>query len=113
MIGWPADALMRPALDTEITARGLRRRVALRGELDMDTAPEVERILEAVADRGNEVLLDLSGLTFMDSTGVRALLHGRNVCSERGCRFVLSRKMHVRVQELLSLTEVFDSLSVT
>ena len=44
MIGWPVDALMRPALDTEITARSLRRRVALRGELDMDTAPEVERI---------------------------------------------------------------------
>ena len=46
-------------------------RVVLRGELDLATAPRLE---QALADAGADVLLDLRGLTFMDSTGVRLLL---------------------------------------
>jgi len=46
-------------------------RLALRGELDLATAG---RLQEAIPDGGDDVLLDLRGLTFMDSTGVRALL---------------------------------------
>jgi anti-sigma B factor antagonist len=46
-------------------------RLTLRGELDLGTAPQLE---QALADANGEVLLDLRGLTFMDSTGVRLLL---------------------------------------
>ena len=46
-------------------------RLTLRGELDLGTA---ERLEQALADAEGEVLLDLRGLTFMDSTGVRVLL---------------------------------------
>jgi anti-anti-sigma factor len=46
-------------------------RLTLRGELDLGTAEQLER---ALADAGDDVVLDLRGLTFMDSTGVRALL---------------------------------------
>jgi len=46
-------------------------RLTLRGELDLATA---ERLEQALADTDGEVLLDLRGLTFMDSTGVRVLL---------------------------------------
>ena len=46
-------------------------RVTLRGELDLGSAPQLEQALGATNGR---VVLDLSGLTFMDSTGVRVLL---------------------------------------
>jgi anti-anti-sigma factor len=46
-------------------------RLTLRGELDLGTAEQLER---ALADAGDDVVLDLRGLTFMDSTGVRMLL---------------------------------------
>jgi anti-anti-sigma factor len=46
-------------------------RVTLRGELDLGTAERLER---ALANADGEILLDLRGLTFMDSTGVRVLL---------------------------------------
>jgi anti-sigma B factor antagonist len=52
---------------------GGMRRVSLRGELDMIGAPEVEARLRDLAQEGTDVRLDLSGLTFMDSTGVRVL----------------------------------------
>jgi anti-anti-sigma factor len=46
-------------------------RLTLRGELDLGSAAQLER---ALADADGDVVLDLRGLTFMDSTGVRVLL---------------------------------------
>ncbi len=46
-------------------------RLTLRGELDLGTAARLE---QALAEADGDVLLDLRGLTFMDSTGVRVLL---------------------------------------
>jgi anti-anti-sigma factor len=49
--------------------------IALTGELDLATAPEVEGELKRVeATDASAIILDLSGLTFMDSTGVRFIL---------------------------------------
>jgi anti-anti-sigma factor len=63
-----------PDLDFDLTVgrdEGGAYRLTLRGELDLGTA---ERLEQALADTDGEVLLDLRGLTFMDSTGVRVLL---------------------------------------
>ena len=46
-------------------------RLTLRGELDLATAARLE---QALAAAGDDVVLDLRDLTFMDSTGVRVLL---------------------------------------
>jgi anti-anti-sigma factor len=48
-------------------------RLVLRGELDMVGGPEVIARLAELERSGRPVRLDLSGLTFMDSTGVGIL----------------------------------------
>src|SRR5882724_11094784 len=48
-------------------------RLALRGELDMTSSPELSARLDELGRAGSAVHLDLTGLTFMDSTGVRVL----------------------------------------
>ena len=49
--------------------------VALTGELDLSTAAQVESALAEAEEKGPERLeLDLRGLTFMDSTGLRVVL---------------------------------------
>jgi anti-sigma B factor antagonist len=61
-------------LDFDLTVareEGGATRLTLRGELDLATAARLE---QALAQSGEDVLLDLRGLTFMDSTGVRVLL---------------------------------------
>ena len=45
------------------------------GELDMSTAPELEEAL--VACDGNQPLVDLTALTFIDSSGLHVLLKNR------------------------------------
>jgi anti-anti-sigma factor len=50
-------------------------RLAVRGELDLATAPEFEAAVGAHLQAGRPVLVDLAELVFLDSTGVRSLHH--------------------------------------
>jgi anti-anti-sigma factor len=56
---------------------GDRARVALSGELDLGTSGRLERCLADLFARREPVLLDLRELTFMDVTGLCALLKAR------------------------------------
>jgi anti-sigma B factor antagonist len=46
------------------------------GELDIATAPKLERALRDGRQPGDEVVLDLGGLEFVDSTGLRVIVKG-------------------------------------
>ena len=62
-------------LEIEVEANGLEYRVRLRGELDLDTAALVrEALADAELTGPDWIVVDLSGLEFIDSTGVQALL---------------------------------------
>ena len=63
--------------DLEVVRNGGRARVAVRGELDLGTSGRLERCLAELLAAGEPVLLDLRELTFMDSTGLCALLKAR------------------------------------
>lgn len=60
------------------------RIIECKGELDIATAPEVENIARGLVDQGaSRLRLDWSGLTFMDSTGIRLLLEIVALCRDR------------------------------
>jgi anti-sigma B factor antagonist len=63
--------------DVQIERGTGRARVAVRGELDLGTTGRLERCLAELFERREPVLLDLRELTFMDSTGLCALLKAR------------------------------------
>jgi anti-sigma B factor antagonist len=51
------------------------RVIAVSGELDLSTAPELERPLEAAVDGGETpVLIDLAKCEFIDSTGIALIV---------------------------------------
>jgi anti-sigma B factor antagonist len=81
-------------------------RILLRGELDVST---VSRFNAALADAGirhsHTLIVDLSELTFMDSTGLSAVLVGEMHARTRGQRFAIVRGPR-HVQELFRLTGV-------
>ena len=62
---------------------------SLRGELDLATAPELERLLEERG--GDEVVVDLRALEFMDSSGVRVLVAGHALAGREGGRLAIVR----------------------
>jgi anti-sigma B factor antagonist len=47
--------------------------VTIMGEVDLETAPELERRLVEVAERGTPVVVDLGECSYMDSSGFRTL----------------------------------------
>ncbi len=52
-----------------------RTRVEIAGELDLTSGGELqEAVRRAVEEGGEELLVDLGGVTFMDSAGLGALL---------------------------------------
>jgi anti-anti-sigma factor len=56
-----------------------------RGELDLATAPDMEKqVLSACREGRRIVVVDLRELTFMDSTGVRTIVAAHQVAEESG-----------------------------
>jgi anti-sigma B factor antagonist len=83
--------------------------VALRGELDIADAASVAAALAAVATRKPEIIVDLAGLEFIDSSGVAALARGRKHARHAGGDLAVAapRQQVLRVLTLTRLIEVF------
>lgn len=84
--------------------------VAMEGELDMANAPALQNAIESEELAAPEiVVLDLQGLTFIDSTGLRVILTARELCRRRGQEFAVTPGS-AQVQRLLSVTGVGEHL---
>jgi anti-anti-sigma factor len=82
------------------------RLLRLTGELDMAGVDRFERLL--TADQHSEAatfVIDLRGLTFIDSSGLRALIMADEQVRAEGGRFVVVRGTE-RVNEVLEMTGV-------
>jgi anti-sigma B factor antagonist len=65
-------------LVVEDRAQDGRHTLMLAGELDLATASDLDAsILRACRDGAKQVVLDLSDLVFVDSTGLRAVIAAR------------------------------------
>ncbi|MBO1420243.1 STAS domain-containing protein [Streptomyces sp. FH025] len=73
--------------------------------------PALRRALAAALESHREVVLDLSEVTFMDCTGLGALVRARNQADRSGARLVL-RGAGRRVVRLLKLTGLHRRLAV-
>jgi anti-sigma B factor antagonist len=69
----------------------------LSGEVDMGTASRLEAAFQELADRRlTEVIVDASMVTFMDSTGLHALVKGKQLIHETGSSLALVASPQVR-----------------
>jgi anti-anti-sigma factor len=93
----------------ETEGAGGERVVALRGELDIASAPDLERTLLRSRPAGQRVVVDLAGLRFMDSTGLRVLLRAR-VASEKGRWELRMTNVPPNIRRLFDMTGVHDAL---
>jgi anti-sigma B factor antagonist len=88
------------------------RVVALRGELDVATVPSLDEALSvAVRVEGTpKLLLDLSEVTFIDSTALMRLLTAQRELDRRGGQMVLvcSNPTVLRLFEVTRTNETFE-----
>ncbi len=109
----PRDGTGRPSVIPDFAAErdaGRDGVVALRGELDLASAPVLRQCLAEVIDSGQtDVVVDLSGLTFLDSTGISVLVAAHQQLRRREGRLVVAdpAPQARRVLEISGLLAVF------
>lgn len=81
--------------------------ISVAGEVDLACAP---RMLEAILAAGPEVLVDMSEVTFMDSTGISVLVEARNTLTAGGGSLKVSA-VSGPVQRVLAMTGMDDLFS--
>ena len=83
--------------------------VALRGELDLTDAAAVAAALEVFAVRESRIIADLTGLDFIDASGVAALLRGRKHARNAGGDLLLAAPQRQVRRILAIISEAGDS----
>ncbi|HEX5308533.1 MAG TPA: STAS domain-containing protein [Solirubrobacteraceae bacterium] len=86
--------------------------IALHGELDLLGAPLLQQEIEqADVDSRGILVLDLQGLEFVDSAGLRVILAAHEHARQHGREFALTKGSE-QVRRLLSIAGVDDHLRV-
>ena len=83
--------------------------VALKGEVDLENSPAARQLLLQCIDDAAQVLVDLSGVTYIDSSGVASLVEALQASRKNGTGFALAAASEPtrRVLELARLDRVF------
>jgi anti-sigma B factor antagonist len=100
-----------------LTERDLRpgcREIHVDGELDLAVAEQLEEALERALTECRQVLIDLEGCGFIDSTGIAAIVHAHKQANLQGGKVALYAPSDqvLRVLSMTGLTNnglVFDT----
>ena len=80
------------------------------GEVDLDHAEELrEAVLATFSEQPGEVRVDLSGVSFLNSSGLGALLAGYKEAETRGTRFSV-RNPQPQVRKVIDMVGLTDML---
>lgn len=88
-------------------------RVTVEGELDVATADQLGLALEPlVTIEGASIVVDLEGVSFMDSSGLRTVVRAASATETRGGSLVLAG-VSGAVTRLLEVTGLIDQLQAS
>lgn len=84
--------------------------VALDGDVDLDRAPEVRGTLLECVGRGRDVLVDLSRVAYIDSSGIASLVEALQLAAKNGTALALIAVSAeaLKVFKLARLDKVFS-----
>ena len=83
----------------------------LEGEFDISAAPDVAVHAKRAIDAGKHLILNLSDVTFIDSSMIHALFAAEAAAAKSGRRFVLQFGTHAAVERVLEITGTDKALT--
>lgn len=101
-------------LDIQIKHDPNQCELVLKGEIDVYTAPKLKAELVATIESGcANVVVDLEGVTFIDSSGLGVLVSALRRARERGgaVRIVCTRENILKIFRITGLDKVFPVFS--
>lgn len=90
-------------MELSVSKQGSVPVVAVNGEVDVYSAPELRDGLTELLQSGTSVIVDLTDVGFLDSTGLGALVAARSTAAERGASLPLVCT-HQRILKLFTIT---------
>ena len=85
--------------------------VTLSGELDVADAALVATVLTAAASGRHQIIVDLTELAFIDSSGLAALVRARRQARNAGLDVLLAAPQQ-QVRQMLAITRLAEVFSV-
>lgn len=79
----------------------------VRGQLDMESSPDLKRAIDVALGKGRELRVDLSGVEYVDSSGIAVLIEGYKKALRRSKRFILVDP-NPRVLAVIELSQLQD-----
>ncbi|MEA2302102.1 MAG: anti-sigma factor antagonist [Solirubrobacteraceae bacterium] len=98
-------------LECSVEHTGDRVVIAVTGELDLATVDDFAAAVEAQLPDG-PVLVDLSGLSFMDSSGVRILDTLLREVDRQGWTLTIASELQPGVRQVLEMTGMLAGLPI-
>jgi anti-sigma B factor antagonist len=94
---------------TEATSTG--HVMWLAGELDLASSGVLDTaIAELCTDGAERIVVEMGELEFMDSTGLRSVLVGQELCEVNGCELLIG-ELSAQVQRLLEISGVGEKVT--
>lgn len=87
-----------------------RRRIAVSGEIDIQTAPALEDALSEACTVRATIELDLHEVSFIDSTGIRAILAAKASCADQDVELLMVPSRHQAPHRVFELSGLLDLL---
>lgn len=79
-------------------------RLKVHGELDLSTSPELGEIMQREILGGRAVIVDLSGVTFIDSTGLNEMIQALRACEVNGGGLSVAPDLPDQVRRVFEIT---------
>jgi anti-anti-sigma factor len=86
--------------------------VAVVGEIDMATAPEVANAIDGGRDDASRVVVDLSEVTFLDSSALNAFVQSQQELAQHDVAFRIVSPADHAVRNVFEITRLTEPLSV-
>jgi anti-sigma B factor antagonist len=104
---------MSEEMRVEVTREGDTVVVAPSGEVDLSRSPKLRNALrDAQASRPKRVVIDLSDVEYMDSSGVATLVEAYQVARRNGSKMVLCGLMD-RVKSIFEIAKLDSVFTIT
>jgi anti-anti-sigma factor len=101
------------AFSIQTSTRGDVLVLSIAGEVDLTTAPELARAIRLVPESTSRVVVDLSAVTFIDSSGLNALVSGKRTLGLSGIELCVVTAPDGPVRRVFEITQLTGSLGVT
>ena len=97
-------------MDINMTQDGTKLTITLVGRLDTRTAPELEAALKDALEGITELVIDLEGLEYISSAGLRVLLSAQKLMNEQGTMTVTH--VNDNIMDIFEVTGFIDILTI-